>query len=109
VDIFNACNLIKGTTIQQINAAIVDEGDSCIADLIDDDTGLPLEDTMPEILQELFSTCGSITPQSIAAAKTKVQTITCNHSNSIVNVFTAIAMTLHSWPTARKPPKRPPI
>jgi hypothetical protein len=83
---FQACNLIERTIVQQINTALDQD---CLADLIDDDTGL-LEGTVPEILQTLFDTYGDITPQSLAAAKSKVESITYNHARPIVNIFTAI-------------------
>jgi hypothetical protein len=81
---FNACNLIERTIVQQINTALDED---CLADLIDDDTGL-LEGTIPEIIQTLFDTYGSITPQSLAAAKAKVKAVTYNHSRPIVTIFT---------------------
>jgi hypothetical protein len=83
---FKACNLIERTIMQQINTAIDDD---CLADLIDDDTGL-LEGTVPTIFQELYSTYGAITPQSLAAAKTEVEATTYNHSRPITNIFTNI-------------------
>jgi hypothetical protein len=84
--IFQACNLIERTIIQQINTALDED---CLADMIDDDTGL-LEGTIPEILQTLFDTYGAITPQSLAAARSKVEAITYNHARPIVTIFTAI-------------------
>jgi hypothetical protein len=86
IAIFQACNLIERTIIQQINTAIDED---CLADLIDDETGL-LEGTVPEILQNLFDTYGAITPQTLAAAKAKVEATTYNHARPIVNIFTAI-------------------
>jgi hypothetical protein len=83
---FNACNLIKRTIVQQINTALDED---CLADLIDDDTGL-LKGTIPEIIQTLFDTYVSITPQSLAAAKAKVEAITYNHGRPIVTIFTEI-------------------
>jgi hypothetical protein len=83
---FNACNLIERTIVQQINTALDDD---CLADMIDDDTGL-LEGTIPQIIQTLFDTYGAITPQSLAAAKAKVEALSYNHSRPIVTIFTAI-------------------
>jgi hypothetical protein len=83
---FQACNLIERTIIQQINTAIDED---CLANLIDDETGL-LDGTVPEILQNLFDTYGDITPQSLAAAKAKVEETTYNHARPIVNIFTSI-------------------
>jgi hypothetical protein len=83
---FNACNLIERTIVQQINTALDED---CLADLIDDDTGL-LEGTIPEIIQTLFDTYGAITPQSLAAAKAKVEALSYNHGRPIVTIFTAI-------------------
>ena len=85
--IFNACNLIERTILQQISTAISDE---CLANLVDDDTGL-LQGTTPQVLSDLFDACGSITPQSLAAAKAELESTTCDHSKPIVNVFTAIS------------------
>ena len=86
LDIFQACNLIERTIIQQINTALDPD---CLADLIDDETGL-LEGSIPEILQSLFDTYGDITSQTLAAAKATVENTTYDHTRPIVNVFTAI-------------------
>jgi len=86
IAIFTACNLIERTIIQQINTALDED---CLADLIDDDTGL-LEGTIPHIIQTLFDTYGAITPQSLTAAKAKVEATTYNHSRPIVTIFTEI-------------------
>jgi hypothetical protein len=86
LDTFRACNLVERTIIQQINTAIDED---CLADLIDDDTGL-LVGTIPEIMRELFDTYGAITPQSLAAAKATLEATTYNHSKPIVNIFTTI-------------------
>ena len=86
MEIFKACNLIERTIIQQINTAI---DEACLADLIDDETGL-LEGTVPQIMHELFDTYGAITPQSLTAAKAKLETTSYNHSKPIVNIFTSI-------------------
>jgi hypothetical protein len=56
--IFNVCDLIERTIIQKINTAVDQE---CLADLIDDETGL-LTGTIPEIIKSLFDTYGEITP-----------------------------------------------
>jgi hypothetical protein len=82
----NACNLIKRTIVQQIDTALYED---CLANLIDDDTGL-LEGTIPQIIQTLFDTYGSITPQSLAAAKAKVEAITYNQGQPIITIFTEI-------------------
>jgi hypothetical protein len=84
--IYSTCNLIERTITQQINTAIDDD---CLADLIDEDTGL-LQGTIPEIFAELYSTFGSITPQSLAVAKAKLDNTVYNHSRPIVNLFTTI-------------------
>ena len=55
---FQSCNLIERTIIQQINTAVDKD---CLADLIDNDTGL-LKGTVTQILKELFDTYGAITP-----------------------------------------------
>ena len=86
METFKACNLIERTIIQQINTAI---DEACLADLIDDETGL-LEGTIPEIMKELFDTYGAITPQSLTAAKAKLEATSYIHSKPIVNIFTAI-------------------
>jgi len=61
----------------------------CLADLIEDETGL-LEGTVPEILQELFETYSAITPQSLTAAKDMLAQAVYNHSRPIGDIFTAI-------------------
>jgi hypothetical protein len=86
IAIFQACDLIERTIIQQINTAIDED---CLTDLIDDETGL-LEGTVPQIFQYLFDTYGATTPQSLAAAKEKVEATTYNHARPIVTIFTAI-------------------
>jgi hypothetical protein len=83
---FNACNLIEQTIVQQINTALDED---CLTDLINDDTGL-LEGTIPKIIQTLFDTYGSITPQSLAAAKAKVEAVIYNHGRPIVTISTEI-------------------
>jgi hypothetical protein len=83
---FNACNLIERTIVQQINTAL---NADCLANLIDDDTGL-LEGTIPHIIQTLFDTYGAITPHYLAAEKAKVEALSYNHSRPIVMIFTAI-------------------
>ena len=50
--IFNDCNLIEQTIVQQINTAL---DTNVLADLIDDATGLLLG-TIPEIMSELYDT-----------------------------------------------------
>ncbi len=45
---------------------------------------------IPQILQSLFDTYRAITPQSLAAAKSKVEAATYNHSRPIVNIFTEL-------------------
>jgi hypothetical protein len=83
---FNACNLIERIIVQQINTALDDD---CLADLINDNTGL-LEGTIPHIIQTLFDTYGAITPQLLAAEKAKVEALSYNRSRPIVTIFTAI-------------------
>ena len=83
---FQSCNLIERTIIQQINTAVDKD---CLADLIDDDTGL-LKGTVTQILKELFDTYNAITPQILTAAKAALENTTYNHSRPIMNIFTAI-------------------
>jgi hypothetical protein len=52
MDTFKACNLTERTIIQQANTTI---DEVCLANLIDDNTGL-LEGTIPEIMRALFET-----------------------------------------------------
>jgi hypothetical protein len=80
------CNLIERTIIQQINTAVDPD---CLADLIDEDTGL-LEGPVPNIMKQLFETYGAITPQTLTAAKATLETTTYNHTKPIVNICTAI-------------------
>jgi hypothetical protein len=84
--VFQACNLIERNIIQQINTALDQD---CLADLIDNETGL-LEGTIPVIIQTLFDSYGEITPQTLAAAKAKVEATTYDHARPIVNIFTDI-------------------
>ena len=39
---------------------------------------------------ELYDTYGTVTPQSLTAAKSKLETTTYDHSRLIANIFTAI-------------------
>jgi hypothetical protein len=87
METFKACNLIKGTIIQQINTAIDKD---CLANLIDKETRL-LEGRVPQIMQELFNTNGAITPQTLVAAKTEVEAKTYKKARLILNIFTAIS------------------
>jgi hypothetical protein len=94
--VFQCCNLIKRTILQQVNTALDPD---CLADLIDDETGL-LEGTIPEILQSLFNTYGDITPQSLASAKATVEATTYNHACPIVTIFTDISAYANMTDTA---------
>jgi hypothetical protein len=60
-----------------------------VSDLIDNNTGL-LEGPVPNIMKQLFETYGAITPQTLAAAKTTLETTTYDHTKPIVTIFTAI-------------------
>jgi hypothetical protein len=80
------CNLIEHTIIQQINTAVDSD---CLADLIDDDTGL-LKGPVPHIMKKLFKTYGAITPQTLTAVKATLEATTYNHTKPIMNIFTAI-------------------
>jgi hypothetical protein len=86
MEVFKMCNLIERTIIQQINTAVDPD---CLADLIDNDTGL-LEGPVPNIMKQLLETYGVITPQTMTAAKATLETTTYNHTKLIVNIFTAI-------------------
>ena len=41
-------------------------------------------------MKQLFETYGAITPQTLTAAKATLESTAYNHSNPIVNIFTAI-------------------
>ena len=41
-------------------------------------------------MAELYDTYGTVTPQSLTAAKSKLETTTYDHSCPIANLFTAI-------------------
>ena len=84
---FKMCNQIERTIIQQINTAVNPE---CLADLIDDDTGLLVGPAVPNIMKQLFETYGAITPQTLTATKATLEATTYNHSKPIMNIFTAI-------------------
>ena len=83
---FNDCNIIKRTIVQQINTALDND---FLSDLIDNSTGL-LVRTIPEIMAELYNMYDTVTPQSLTAAKSKLQTTNYKHSRPISNLFTAI-------------------
>ena len=82
----NLCNLVERTIIQQINAAVYYE---CLADLIDDETGL-LAGTIPELLASLFETYSDIMSQTLAAKISTVESISYNHTKPIATIFHAI-------------------
>ena len=65
---FNDCNIIEQTIIQQNNTALEND---VLADLIDASTGI-LVGTTPKIIAELYDTYGTVTPQSLTAAKSKL-------------------------------------
>jgi hypothetical protein len=88
---FNKCTLIERTIVQQINTALDDD---VLADLIDDATGL-LVGTVPDIMQELYDTYGTVTPQALTTAKAKLEITTYNHARPIANLFTAITDYAH--------------
>ena len=83
---FNDCNIIKQTIVQQINTALEND---VLSNLINDSTGL-LVGTIPEIMTKLYDTYGTVTPQSLTAAKSKLETTNYDHSSPIANLFTAI-------------------
>jgi hypothetical protein len=84
---FNACNQIECTIIQQINTTL---DDNCLADLINEDTGL-IQGTVPEMFINLHRTFRAITPQILATAKATLEATIHNHTKPLANVFTAIA------------------
>ena len=84
--ILNDCNLIERTIVQQINTALDTD---VLADLIDDATGL-LVGTIPEIMSELYDTYGTVTPQYLNAAKTRLESTSYNHARPVASLFTAI-------------------
>ena len=81
---FNDCNIIERTIVQKINTAMDND---VLADLINDSTGL-LVGTIPEIMAELYNMYGTITPQSLTAAKSKLETTTYDHYRPTANLFT---------------------
>ena len=82
---FNDCNTIEWTIVQQINTALDND---VLADPIDNATGI-LVGTIPDIMGELYNMYGNVTPQSLTADKSKLETTTYNHSRPIANLFTA--------------------
>jgi hypothetical protein len=87
MEVFKMCNLIERTIIQQINTAVDQD---CLADLINDETGL-LEGPVHLIMTQLFKTYGAITPQTLtSSAKAALEATTYNHTKPITTVFTAI-------------------
>jgi uncharacterized membrane protein YgcG len=83
---FNACNQIERTIIQQINTALDDD---CLADLINDETGL-IQGTVPEIFVNLYRTFGAITPQVLSDAKATLIATVYDHTKPLANICTAI-------------------
>jgi hypothetical protein len=83
--LFTACQLIERTIVQQISTAINSE---CLTDVTDSNGSL--EGTVPEILQSFFDIYGAITPQSLTAAKTQVESTTYDPPKPIANLFYAI-------------------
>ena len=83
---FTNCNIIERTIIQQINTAMDND---VLADLIDESTGLLVE-TIPDIIGEIYDTYVTVTPQSLTAAKSKLETTTYDHYRPITNLFTTI-------------------
>jgi hypothetical protein len=86
LEAFKLCNLIERTIIQQINTTVDPD---CLADLIDDETGL-LEGPVNLIMRQLFETYGAITPQTLTSAKTALEATTQNHTKPSTTMFTAI-------------------
>jgi hypothetical protein len=76
---FQTCNILERTIIQQVNTAVDPD---CLADLIDDETGL-LEGPVHNIMKHLFETYGAITPQTLTSAKAALETTTYNHAKPI--------------------------
>ena len=72
---FANCNIIERTIIQQINTAMDND---VLAELIDESTGLIVE-TIPYIMGELCDMYVTVTPQSLTAAKSKLETTTYFH------------------------------
>jgi hypothetical protein len=85
------CTLMERTIVQQINTAL---DDNVFANLIHDATGL-LIGTVPDIMRELYDTCGTVKPQALTTAKAKLEITAYNHSRPIANLFTAITDYAH--------------
>ena len=83
---FNGCNIIERAIVQQINTTLYND---VLADLVNNSMGI-LVGTIPEIMAELYNTCGTVMPQLLTAAKSKLETTTYDHSRPIANLFTAI-------------------
>ena len=73
---FNNCNIIKRTIVQKINTTL---DKNFLSNLIDNSTGL-LVGEIPDIMARLYDTYGTVMPQSLTAAKSKIETTTYNHS-----------------------------
>ena len=89
--LFNTCNQLERTIIQQINTAI---DTNCLAGLINEDTGL-LQGTVHEIFTNLHGTFGAITPETLTATKAKLVQMVYNHARPIINLVTAITAYLN--------------
>ena len=84
--IFNDCTLIERTIVQKINTAL---DTNVLTNLIDDATGL-LVGTIPKIMNELYDNYGTVTPQYLTAAKTRLESTAYDHARPVANLFTAI-------------------
>ena len=84
--IFNDCNLIERTIVQQINTAL---DTNVLAALIDDATGL-LVVTIPEIMSEIYDTYSTVTPQPLTATKTRLESTAYDHARPVASLFAAI-------------------
>ena len=83
---FNNCNIIEHTIVQTINTALDKD---VLTNLINNSTGI-LVGTILEIMAKLYDMYGTVTPQLLTAAKSKLETTTYNHSRPIAYQFTAI-------------------
>jgi hypothetical protein len=84
--VFNACNSVERSIIQQISTAIEDTYLSYLSNPDND----RLIGTVPEILASLFATYGNVTPQTVSDAKAELEATVYDHAQPIATIFNAI-------------------
>jgi hypothetical protein len=91
---FNECTLIERTIIQQIKTAL------------DDDVLANLIGTILNIMREPYNTYGTVTPQTLTAAKAKLE-IPPTITHAQLQTYLPPSLTKLIWPKPWAPPKGP--